>query len=150
MPRRQDVPSRSLLGHVPCPPFQNTMGWESRVPLPALTGLVAMISEVQGTSDPGGHCDLVSHPPVPRSNTEVAGDTQHCPPTQGPFVPLMHRAAAVTMALNGTVLSFLQCYTVFSVLESAKQLFPAGGVSAFHLFRPLLCQSSGSRSVGTE
>ena len=35
------------------------------------------------------------------------------------------------MALNGTLLSFLQCYTwvFFSVLESARQLFPAGGIS---------------------
>lgn len=88
------------------------MGWESKVPLSALHGLVAVISEVQRASDLAGHGGLVSCPPIPRSNPEVA-KTLHCPHTQSFFVSLAHREEAATMALNGTLLSFLQWYTCF-------------------------------------
>lgn len=55
------------------------------------------------------------------------------------------------MALNGTLLSFLQCYTwVFFQFWNQLDNYFLREVSAFHLFRLLLCQSSGPSSVGTE
>lgn len=54
------------------------------------------------------------------------------------------------MALNGPLLSFLQCYTyVFQFWNQVDNYF-LREVSAFHLFCLLLRQSSGPGSVGTK
>lgn len=54
------------------------------------------------------------------------------------------------MALNGTLRSFLQCYTcVFQFWDQLDNYF-LREVPAFHLFHLFLWQSSGPGSVGTD
>lgn len=100
------------------------MGWESEVVLPALTGLVTVLAKSRAHQTQEGTVASfpVSRPPVPRNNTEVAGNTQHCAHTQrASLFPDTQRGGCNNGLEWHVALLSPTLHLFFSVLESVKQ-----------------------------